>query len=374
MSENQKKKILVIEDTDTVRNNIATILELEGYTVVQAANGEEGIEKAFTERPDLIICDILMPKKDGLEVLETIRKTEELKTIPFVFLTARAERSDIRSGMSKGADDYLTKPFEVDELLTTVQRQLEKSASIQQDITQKIEELKTSLSYSLPHEFRTALNGIIGYAEILLQSTSSGETLSQNELLEIGTTIKQSALRLYRISENFLLYTQLRFIMQDSEEQARLRRNRTNEPAEVLEETALSIASQYNRTNDLLLQIEKELPIAISYQNWQKILYELIDNAFKFSDAGTFVEIFATVENDLYTVYIRDKGIGMEEEQIKNLASYRQFNRNIYEQQGVGLGLAIAQLLVAIHNGTLTITSYAGSGTTVIIQIPVAES
>src|SRR4051812_33462814 len=106
------KKILLIEDSREMRENTAEILELANYNVITAANGKIGVEYAVKELPDLIICDIMMPELDGYGVLYMLGKNPATASIPFIFLTAKAEKTDLRKGMSMGADDYLTKPFE----------------------------------------------------------------------------------------------------------------------------------------------------------------------------------------------------------------------------------------------------------------------
>lgn len=121
------KKILLIEDNKEMRENTAEILELAHYNVVTAPNGKEGVRLAETEKPDLIICDIMMPELDGYGVLHMLSKNPETVSIPFVFLTAKAEKSDHRKGMSMGADDYLTKPFDDMELLGAVEMRFKKS-------------------------------------------------------------------------------------------------------------------------------------------------------------------------------------------------------------------------------------------------------
>jgi CRP/FNR family cyclic AMP-dependent transcriptional regulator len=118
--------ILLIEDNMEVRENTAEILELANYRVVTAENGKVGVEKALEVRPDLIICDIMMPVLDGYGVLHLLNKNESMRSIPFIFLTAKAERMDFRKGMEMGADDYITKPFTDVELLNSIERRLRK--------------------------------------------------------------------------------------------------------------------------------------------------------------------------------------------------------------------------------------------------------
>lgn len=121
------KHLLLIEDNTEIRENTAEILELAGYRVRTAENGKIGVEQALQEKPDLIICDIMMPVLDGYGVLHLLNKNPDLTGIPFIFLTAKAERSDFRKGMEMGADDYITKPFSDIELLNAVESRIKKT-------------------------------------------------------------------------------------------------------------------------------------------------------------------------------------------------------------------------------------------------------
>lgn len=121
------KKVLLIEDDLTLRETTAELLELENYKVLKASDGIEGIMIAKKELPDIIVCDIMMPKLDGYGVLENLSQTEQTKYIPFIFLSAKTERKDVRKGMNLGADDYITKPFEEEELLTALESRLAKT-------------------------------------------------------------------------------------------------------------------------------------------------------------------------------------------------------------------------------------------------------
>ncbi len=121
-----KKKILIIEDQEDVRENIAELLDLSNYEPITASNGKDGVKKALEIKPNLILCDIMMPEMDGYEVIYLIGKNPEIASIPFIFLTAKSEMSDFRKGMNLGADDYITKPYEEMELLSAIERRLEK--------------------------------------------------------------------------------------------------------------------------------------------------------------------------------------------------------------------------------------------------------
>src|SRR3954462_6776804 len=121
------KFVLVIEDNTDIRENTSEILEMAGYKTFTADNGKKGVDLAQKEKPDLIICDIMMPELDGYGVLHILNKKPETANIPFIFLTAKTEKTDIRKGMNLGADDYLTKPFDDTDLLNAVEARLRKS-------------------------------------------------------------------------------------------------------------------------------------------------------------------------------------------------------------------------------------------------------
>lgn len=143
------KKILLIEDNDDIRNNTAEILELSNYKVIVAENGKTGVEKAIACNPDLILCDIMMPVLDGYGVMHAIHKNDALKNIPFIFLTAKSERSDFRKGMELGADDYITKPFNGTELLNAVDSRLKKIDLLKKEFTNGLEGISNLMQATL---------------------------------------------------------------------------------------------------------------------------------------------------------------------------------------------------------------------------------
>src|SRR6185503_2804396 len=133
------KKILLIEDNTDIRENTAEILEMANYKVFTAENRKVGVELALKEKPDLIICDIMMPVLDGYGVLHMLHKNPEVSNTSFIFLTAKSERSDIRKGMELGADDYITKPFNGTELLSAVESRFRKIELLKKDLGTDLE-------------------------------------------------------------------------------------------------------------------------------------------------------------------------------------------------------------------------------------------
>ena len=118
------KKILIVEDSNEILENTAEILQLAGYTVATAVNGVEGLKMAISEKPDLILCDIMMPQMTGSELLEELKKNVSTKNIPFLFFTASAEESEIKIGLESGAFDYIVKPFDPDQLVSIIKEKI----------------------------------------------------------------------------------------------------------------------------------------------------------------------------------------------------------------------------------------------------------
>lgn len=148
------KKILIIEDEKAIREAISDILSFEDFEVIQAENGQEGIRIGICEEPDLIICDVIMPEIDGYQVLSHLQQNATTKHIPFIFLTAKDSRPDVRRGMNLGADDYLTKPFTTPELIESVKSRLLKYSTFQ-EVYQKYQKTKQELNYIISHDILT---------------------------------------------------------------------------------------------------------------------------------------------------------------------------------------------------------------------------
>ncbi|MCT7949571.1 response regulator [Ancylothrix sp. C2] len=359
-------KILVIEDERIIRENILELLETEDFEVFGAENGKVGIALAIENKPDLIVCDVMMPEIDGYGVLKALREQPSTATIPFIFLTALADKSDTRRGMELGADDYLTKPCTPNQLLAAISTRLEKQAVFQRQQAQKLNDLRSNIIQALPHELRTPLNGILGFADLLLQEY---ESLEPSEVREMLVEIRRSGKRLYRLVQNYLLYAELELIASDEKRIQALRNSQPTECQALISDTALKVAKEAERERDLHLDIA-EAEVQIPPTRLQKIIEELVDNAFKFSKPSTAVTLTGTLQDNKYILVIADRGRGMNSAQISEIGAYMQFERKLYEQQGSGLGLVISKRLVELHNGELNIESIAGEQTTLSLILP----
>lgn len=359
-------KVLAIEDETAIRENLVELLEMEDFEVLSAENGEQGVEIALKHKPDLILCDVMMPQLDGYGVLERLRQNSATATIPFIFLTALSDKTATRKGMELGADDYLSKPFSHKDLLNAIASRLRKQEVISQKSQEKLDELRDNIIHSLPHELRTPLNGILGFSELLMMEI---DDLDREEIRDMASQIQTSAQRLYRLTQNYLLYAELELIASQPQRVQALRQETLPGLELFVTEVAKRYATQYNRSENLYLNLQPATA-TISISRFQKMLEEVIDNAFKFSQVGTPVEISATQEAENAVITVSNQGRGMKDDQIANIGAYMQFERKLYEQQGSGLGLSIAKRLAELHGGQLILDSIPDRTTTVQIILP----
>lgn len=360
-------KILVIEDEASIRENILELLEAENFEALGAANGKVGIKMAIAQIPDLILCDMMMPEIDGQGVLKALQAEPVTATIPFIFLTAKADKTDIRLGMEQGADDYITKPCTPQELLKAIAIRLEKQKKISRKSQKTLDELRSNISMSLPHELRTPLNAILGFSELIL---SEYRLLEESEILEMIGHIQVSGHRLYRLIQNFLLHADLQIAATNPERIEEMRNSEFSCVKSLLSEKARQQAKQANRTEDLKLNLQ-DSSVAIDGIRLTKILEELLDNAFKFSSEGTPISVSSLVEDRTFILSVKDQGRGITADQIAQLEAYMQFDRKHYQQAGLGLGLAIVQRLAELHGGELKIESSPQKETIVSVFLPV---
>lgn len=353
-------KILIIEDTRDLREDLVEVLALEGYQVLGAENGLIGLDLARQHKPDLILCDIMMPELDGYGVLEALRNDSEIATIPFIFTTARSERVSMRQGMVLGADDYLIKPFMVTELLDSVKTQLRKRAELNEAAERHLASLRESIATALPHELRTPLNTIMGFSEML---KSEAQRIKPDQIYLWAEHINDASYRLYRLFENYLFYVQLQ--VQGSEKISRRSNEALEEFTFFVETHAQHIAHNHQRLDDLEVTLEPVKDIFIMEKDLAKIVQELTDNAFKFSKKGQHVIVKGKCDDKQYSLSIQDFGLGLTQEKAQKAGAYMQFERWLREQQGLGLGLAIVKHLAQAYGFEWKVDGEENVGTTV---------
>ncbi len=354
-------RIVVIDDDSLARDRVTATLRCHGYEAASASNGTAGVELVQEYEPDLVLCDINMPVMDGYAVLDSLRENVRTADIPFLFMTGLTEHDDVRRGMQLGADDYLTKPFSNDELTAAVKTQLVKRHALADKYETTIRLLRKNIVYALPHELRTPLAVCLGFADLLRKDA---ESLSADQMRQMGEHIYTYTERLHRVLENFLIFAQIEVLASDPEQLEQARNHITGHVGQVVEARARSVADKHLRGADLSLDIH-DFAAQIAENDLARMVEELVDNAFKFSPRGSTVTVRVARDDQNFHIDVSDQGRGMSPEQIDMVGAYMQFDRALFEQQGLGLGLIIAKRLAEIHRGRLVIHSTIGIGTDV---------
>jgi two-component system sensor histidine kinase/response regulator len=362
------KPILVIDDEEMYRNTISSVLRQSGYSVVEADDGAKGLEIVQQQPIELVISDVMMDNLDGFGFIERVRMDPATSTLPFIFVTGLSDKKTMRKAMTLGADDFLVKPFTGDELVAAVESRLAKHKEATDEGERKLSQLRSSISLAMPHEIRTPLASIIGFAEIF---RDDGDKLSGSEVVQCGKLLHKAGKRLQRLVENFVYLTQTGVIAADSEKMALLKASQPSDSAMIIRTACHNKAELHGRLADLELT-SAESQIGVSEEHFKKICDELLDNAFKFSAGGTKVSVTTMIDANGLVLTISDHGRGMTLDQIASLGAYLQFDRKFHEQQGAGLGLTIAKRLTELYGGRIDFDVSSGQGLTVRVYLPVS--
>jgi two-component system, sensor histidine kinase and response regulator len=360
------EKILVVEDSPEVSRNITDLLELNGYSVHSAENGLIGYNQAKEYLPDLIISDIMMPEVDGYEFLNLVREDNLINSTPFIFLTAKSSYDNLRDGMGNGADDYIAKPYSVNDLLNSVKNAIEKKKRADK----KLEFLKNSIAMYIPHELRTPLTAILGYTECMKEELKQDE--ENSSMKHMLNNIHSSAVRLKEVINKFIIYSDTTMLTKDPGKLFILRKKLLPSTSETIRYAAHNLATKFSRKEDLKLNI-KDTRIFIDETLFQFMITEVIENAMKYSLQGSSIEINTEFRDNDYVIKVTDSGIGIKNEYLKEFSAFTQFDRYKHEIGGSGLGIATIINILKIYNGKLHIESEENKYTSVEISIPLPK-
>jgi two-component system sensor histidine kinase/response regulator len=365
-----KALILIVEDDQLMAEGIADILSMEGYRVETALNGPAALAKMRSQTPDLVLSDISMPEIDGHDFCTLVRGSPEWRTLPFIFLTALGQGTDQRRALELGADYYLTKPFEPDDLLLAVRTRLQRAADHQAATEAALADLRTSILTTLNHEFRIPLTYITGYSQLL---ADDGQEMDKETYQHCANALLNGAERLRRLVENVLLLTQI-----DSGELTAVARMFPQQTADLHSVAHNVIEARRSEARARQVELDNQIcpdlpPVAIRKEYIGNVIDHLVDNAIKFSNEGGRVTLASSRRDQYVEVTVNDDGIGIRPDALASVFdSFRQVDRHKQEQQGAGLGLAIVRGLVQAHNGFVGIDSQPNVGTTVKLRLPVA--
>ncbi len=368
-----KANILIVDDKPNNLHLLSSMLEDQGYEVRCANSGAIAIRAVEIEYPDIILLDINMPNMNGYEVCEHLKLNEHTQAIPVIFLSALSETIDKVKAFKVGGIDYITKPFQLEEVLARIETQLSirrmqielqeaKDQAIKAlEKEQELNRMKSDFVSMVSHDFRNPLTSIQGFAGLL----ECGDQIPTSETLHrYVNKINNSVEHLLLLLDEILLIGQ--FEVGKMQYQPVLV-NLENFCTELIDTLQYTIGNQhkifFNCTGKF---IQAEIDVILL----QRILTNLLSNAIKYSPSGSEIYLDLECHNHVTIFQIRDQGIGIPLENQSNLFEAFYRCNNVGEIKGTGLGLAIVKKCVEVHQGSISMESQENLGTTFTVSLP----
>lgn len=356
------KTILIIDDDVHLAATYAMGLESHGYRALCAANAAIGWDMAHAHLPDLILCDIEMPGKDGRRLLQDMRADAALADRPFVLMTGKAAFGNERAAMDLGADDFLLKPIALPALMGCVAARLRRAELSRRVDDRAVDRLRASLGSALPQKFFMPLASMLGIAQ-LIEAELDG--MNQEEIRQDLRDIQVAGRRLHRTLRNYLQIVALE--AQTPRDPGALLDAAAAQAA--LAAGANAAAEAHQRASDLTLELTgaslRAYPADLSL-----LTEELVDNALSFSRRGTPVRVRSWSAGEMFHCTVTDSGRGLTPQQLTAVSSAQRCERRFLDQHGLGLGLTLVSQLVARFRGHFQIESKPGEGSICRISLP----
>lgn len=360
--------VLLVDDDPSLLDFVSEMLRIEGYAVIAAREGGEALHLLRSgHTPDLIVSDVVMAGMDGYQFCAAVRSNPEWVLIPFIFLTACVQHSEIRRTYNLCADAYLLKPFEAEDLLQAIQTRLRRIREVRKATEASVLQTKQRLIATLSHELRTPLTYVYGYVNMLRESHGNLDTFTVGRMLD---GINVGAERLVELVEDLMLVAQLDSgVIAPEVEQGRTLSSFDKIVHNVLPKYQLRAAEHKVM---LEVRIPSGLKVSCVPTYLQNAFERLIDNAIRFCQCeGGRVVISVWEQDGELFIAVQDNGIGIvPEAQEQIFERFEQLDRHKQEQQGLGLGLTIARQLIRLHGGDIRVESQPGEGSTFTITLP----
>jgi signal transduction histidine kinase len=354
--------ILIIDDEAQLAEVLAQSLEIKGYRVLCATDANMGWEYAHAHLPDLILCDIEMPDKDGRRLLQEMRADPELAHRQFVLMTGKEGYANPRAAMDLGADDFLLKPFALADLLRCVAARLKRATLSRRINDNVLAELRLSLQPTLPHKLFTPLAGILGLTRLLEEGLDS---LRTDEIRQDLRDIQDAGRQLHRSLRNYLLLMEL-------ESEGLVRASAWLDAETVVDELNAGITTagtRHHRVGDIVRDLTG-VSLRANPSDLGTLVEELVDNALRYSRLGTPVKVRVWSEDDAMHLTVTDTGRGMTPPQLEQIAAVQRLEGNLRTQQDLGFGLILVHRLILHLGGKLLLESEAGKGTSSHVILP----
>ena len=360
--------VLVVEDNPDLNVAICEILETYGFATVSAEDGFEALESLEKQTPDVILCDIMMPGMDGYTLLQHTRADQSLRTLPFIFLTARTSTEDQKRAKGIGIEDYLTKPIDESLLVAAIQNALRRRSLMEAETQREMDTLRNEIVGLLQHEFRTPLTFILGYAEYMQDLTDSSEDVE--ELRESAAAILKGGRRLQRMIETFLLLADLQRRKLDSD--SLHDRNALTLWRETIENSRRELDQANLATT--ITEKNRTLQIRCDPELINEALRRLIDNSIRYRrEDSKQISVSVEYHQPYVGLCIQDDSQGIPDSQLNLLSRpFEQVDRDNRTEPGAGLSLTLVHHIARLHGGSVELESEYGRGTTCTVWLPAA--
>ena len=372
----QTPRVLIVDDNSELLTVIDEILTQKGLEAVPACSAEHALEMLTTIPIDIIICDVMMPGKDGFALFQEVRRNPDWSEVPFIFLTSLAGSEEIYSGKGCGCDDYLTKPFDPAELVAVIHGKLSLAAQRKRLAKRNFENYRRRIIHTLSHEFRTPLVSINTGTELLLDADLNMKQENVTRLLE---SIQRGGLRLERLVNDFMLMQQIDL----GHAATSCERFRRKQSFQFLVDTAIesfkegypTSESPKNLVYTSTAQTPADSQIDVYDVQVAHVIQHLLSNAVKFGGSAEPVEISLALCEGEAVLTVRDHGPGMDRKSAERACElFNQLNREVLEQQGAGLGLTISRYFAEINCGKLRfVPPTDGHGLIAQLSFPLAD-
>lgn len=363
-------RVLLVDDNETLALSLTETLGAHGFSVTSARGTEEATVLLRREAPDVILCDVVMDPTTGLQFLAQLKDHPEWCHIPFIFLSSLSSSEDVRSAKALGCDDYVTKPFDLIDLVTTLQGKIARARERRKVVEEQLERFRRRVINTLSHEFRTPLVAISTGTEILLDEQAPITEQHTRNLLE---SIQRGGLRLQRLVDDFMTLQQI----DSGAAAAAAKRHRRKVPILLVAE--LAVENFVDHAREPLPHIElssglDDVEVCVLAYEAQVVnaAQRLLSNAAKFGGREQVVTVKVVASDRWCSIFIRDRGPGLAAKQTKAARElFEQIDRDRFEQQGCGLGLSIAQYFAELNGGDIYFHHPADSiGLEVELRLP----
>lgn len=364
-------QILVIEDEDLVRENILDLLIAEGYDPIPARDGEEGVHLAWDRKPDLIICDILLPRLDGYGVLAKLSRDPVTASIPFLFLTALGSPEEIRKGMGLGGDDYITKPFELVDLLTALEVRLGKKQTLSQQAYRTKTAERDQINIALPVALKASLFEIYNLSANLVMAAANQPG---SEFSPYARQIKDLSEKSLRLVKNVIFLANLVSHLHEPTQVRTYQQVVTPFADELIREIGQAVTFQYGRNEGLILDLEKA-DLQVSYEHLLKLMEEILDFALHYAPSGESIQVSGRISGNHNNYLLRCEFNFNPKDVLfmQKLADPMPQLEVEADQFEVRISLMILRRLVEFYRGDIKFTNQPNHEMKIAITLPLAK-